>query len=139
MNFAVPAGTAVLNGAGELTGSHEIREWGQIETPVYLTATMAVAFRALARTGFRPRGTLVYLAVADEVDRVRKRDLAHCCELDGAARGASDAITTCRPIASIELNGELKDDQRSVLTAQTIEHYRQRIVEFERRALTQKR
>ncbi|VVO34563.1 cell division protein ZipA [Pseudomonas fluorescens] len=40
---------------------------------------------------------------------------------------------------SQELNGELKDDQRSVLTAQTIEHYRQRIVEFERRALTHKR
>jgi D-aminopeptidase len=32
----------VLNGAGELTGSHEIREWGLLETPVYLTATMAV-------------------------------------------------------------------------------------------------
>jgi acetylornithine deacetylase/succinyl-diaminopimelate desuccinylase-like protein len=31
-----------------------------------LTATMAVAFRDLARSGFRPRGTLVYLAVADE-------------------------------------------------------------------------
>jgi acetylornithine deacetylase/succinyl-diaminopimelate desuccinylase-like protein len=31
-----------------------------------LTATMAVAFRSLARGGFRPRGTLVYLAVADE-------------------------------------------------------------------------
>jgi len=31
-----------------------------------LTATMAVAFRHLAREGFRPRGTLVYLAVADE-------------------------------------------------------------------------
>jgi acetylornithine deacetylase/succinyl-diaminopimelate desuccinylase-like protein len=31
-----------------------------------LTATMAVAFRALARSGFRPRGTLIYLAVADE-------------------------------------------------------------------------
>lgn len=38
-----------------------------------------------------------------------------------------------------ELGGELKDDQRSVMTAQTIEHYRQRIVEFERRQLTQKR
>jgi D-aminopeptidase len=38
----VPAGTAVLNGAGELTGSHEIREWGQIDTPVYLTSTHAV-------------------------------------------------------------------------------------------------
>jgi D-aminopeptidase len=38
----VPAGTAVLNGAGELTGSLEIREWGRLGTPVYLTATMAV-------------------------------------------------------------------------------------------------
>jgi D-aminopeptidase len=36
------AGTAVLNGAGELTGSLQVREWGFIETPVYLTATMAV-------------------------------------------------------------------------------------------------
>ncbi len=31
-----------------------------------LTATMAVAFRNLARSGFTPRGTLAYLAVADE-------------------------------------------------------------------------
>jgi len=31
-----------------------------------LTATMAVAFRRLADAGFRPRGTLAYLAVADE-------------------------------------------------------------------------
>src|ERR1044072_6786213 len=36
------AGVAVLNGAGEVTGSHEIREWGLLETPVYLTATMAL-------------------------------------------------------------------------------------------------
>jgi D-aminopeptidase len=38
----LPAGVAVLNGLGELTCSHEIREWGLIGTPVYLTATMAV-------------------------------------------------------------------------------------------------
>lgn len=31
-----------------------------------LTSSMAVAFRGLARSGFRPRGTLIYLAVADE-------------------------------------------------------------------------
>jgi acetylornithine deacetylase/succinyl-diaminopimelate desuccinylase-like protein len=31
-----------------------------------LTATMAVAVRRLAASGFRPRGTLIYLAVADE-------------------------------------------------------------------------
>ena len=36
------AGTAVLNGAGELTGSLTIGEWGTLETPVVLTATMSV-------------------------------------------------------------------------------------------------
>ena len=39
---AAAAGIAVLNGAGELTGSLEIAEWGVLETPVYLTATMSV-------------------------------------------------------------------------------------------------
>ncbi len=38
----VPAGMAVLNGAGELTGSMVIADWGCIETPVYLTSTHAV-------------------------------------------------------------------------------------------------
>jgi len=38
----VPAGMAVLNGAGELTGSLAIGEWGVLETPVFLTSTMAV-------------------------------------------------------------------------------------------------
>src|SRR5207244_605007 len=41
-SLPIPAGTAVLNGAGELTGSLEIREWGILETPVYLTSTHAV-------------------------------------------------------------------------------------------------
>src|SRR6476619_2083302 len=41
-SLPVPAGTAVLNGAGELTGSLEIRGWGILETPVYLTSTHAV-------------------------------------------------------------------------------------------------
>jgi D-aminopeptidase len=42
--FAQPlrAGVAVLNGAGEMTGSLQVAEWGVIQTPVYLTATMAV-------------------------------------------------------------------------------------------------
>src|SRR3954469_11164150 len=41
-SLPAPAGTAVLNGAAELTGSLEIREWGILETPVYLTSTHAV-------------------------------------------------------------------------------------------------
>jgi D-aminopeptidase len=36
------AGTAVLNGVGELTGSVQVTEWGVLQTPVYLTATMSV-------------------------------------------------------------------------------------------------
>ncbi len=38
----VPAGVAVLNGAGELTGRSQIDEWGITETPVFLTSTMQV-------------------------------------------------------------------------------------------------
>jgi len=41
-SLPLPAGVSVLNGAGELTGSHEIREWGGLTTPVYLTSTHAV-------------------------------------------------------------------------------------------------
>ncbi|WP_282338301.1 cell division protein ZipA [Pseudomonas sp. PS02288] len=52
---------------------------------------------------------------------------------------AFDVMVAAARKLSQELNGELKDDQRSVLTAQTIEHYRQRIVEFERRGLTMRR
>lgn len=36
----VPAGGAVLNGAGECTGFLTAAEWGAAETPIYLTSTM---------------------------------------------------------------------------------------------------
>src|SRR6185503_3606259 len=36
----VPAGGAVLNGAGECTGLTSAREWGLLETPIFLTSTM---------------------------------------------------------------------------------------------------
>jgi len=38
----VPAGGAVLNGAGECTGFLAASEWGLAETPVFLTSTMQV-------------------------------------------------------------------------------------------------
>ncbi|MBM3219254.1 MAG: M20/M25/M40 family metallo-hydrolase [Candidatus Rokubacteria bacterium] len=41
--------------------------WGRGATDMlHITATMAVATRRLATSGFRPRGTLIYLGVADE-------------------------------------------------------------------------
>jgi len=47
----IPAGVAVLNGAGELTGRTQIDEWGLIETPIFLTSTMQVGrvYDAVAR------------------------------------------------------------------------------------------
>ncbi len=38
----VAAGAAVLNGAGEMIGITAIREWGMIETPIFLTSSMAI-------------------------------------------------------------------------------------------------
>jgi D-aminopeptidase len=38
----VPAGGAVLNGAGECTGFIAAAEWGLAETPIFLTSTMQV-------------------------------------------------------------------------------------------------
>ncbi|MEP7203030.1 MAG: P1 family peptidase [Ilumatobacteraceae bacterium] len=58
------AGTSVLNGAGELTGSITIREWGTLETPVVLTATMSVgmAYQGVIEASLRD-----VPAVADDV------------------------------------------------------------------------
>ena len=36
----LPAGGAVLNGAGECTGFITAGEWGTLETPVFLTSTL---------------------------------------------------------------------------------------------------
>jgi acetylornithine deacetylase/succinyl-diaminopimelate desuccinylase-like protein len=46
-------------------GVDEVWGCGAIDM-LNMTATMAVAFRDLAASGWRPRGTLVYFAVADE-------------------------------------------------------------------------
>ena len=50
------------------TNDQGLREvWGRGAIDMLnLTASMAVATKHLARTGFRPRGTLIYFAVADE-------------------------------------------------------------------------
>lgn len=38
----VPAGAAILNGAGEAIGITTIGEWGVIESPIFLTSSMAI-------------------------------------------------------------------------------------------------
>ncbi len=38
----IPAATSVLNGAGDMTGRTTIDEWGMLDTPIFLTSSMAV-------------------------------------------------------------------------------------------------
>jgi D-aminopeptidase len=64
------AGTAVLNGAGELTGSVELREWGTLETPIVLTSTSAVgrAYDAVVDAMFAAGADEVVIPVVGECD-----------------------------------------------------------------------
>ncbi len=48
---------------------------------------------------------------------------------------AFEKMLTCARQVQMELSGEMKDDHRNVMTKQTIEHYRQRIRDFELRRL----
>lgn len=77
----------------------------------------------------------------DNIDDFSTRAVSFFLSLPGPRhpKQAFDLMVAAARKLSHELGGELKDEQRSVLTAQTIEHYRQRIVEFERRALMHKR
>lgn len=64
------AASAVLNGAGELTGSVEIREWGIVETPIVLTSTSAVgrAYDAVVDAMFAAGADEVVIPVVGECD-----------------------------------------------------------------------
>ncbi len=77
----------------------------------------------------------------NDIDHFTTRAVSFFLGLPGPRhpKQAFDLMIAAARKLSQELNGELKDDQRSVLTAQTIENYRQRIAEFERRQMTLKR
>jgi len=94
----LPAGVAVLNGAGELTGALQVAEWGELHTPVYLTATMSVgrvldgavtaALAADARVGVDD----VVIPVVGECDDSWLNDArAVQVEPDHAGRALADA------------------------------------------------
>mgnify|MGYP003654555051 FL=1 len=50
--------------------------------------------------------------------------------------GTFDMMLECIHGVNSAIGGELKDQQRSALSQQTAEHYRQRIMDFNRRRLT---
>lgn len=76
----------------------------------------------------------------DDMDLFSTRAVCFFMGLPGPrnSRQAFDLMIAAARKLAKELDGDLKDDHRSVLTAQTIEHYRQRIADFERQQLTHK-
>ena len=73
----IPAGTAILNGAGEMTGRIAIDEWGMLETPIFLTSSMAIgrvydgAITSLAdafEAGFKGEPVMPVVAECDDSD-----------------------------------------------------------------------
>lgn len=76
----------------------------------------------------------------DDMDVFSTRAVCFFMGLPGPrnTRQAFDLMIAAARKLAKELDGDLKDDNRSVLTAQTIEHYRQRIAEFERQQLAKK-
>lgn len=59
--------------------------------------------------------------------------------VDGDSSNALEAMVATAKAIARDLGGELKDENRSVMTAQTIEHYRSRIKEFERKQLSNRK
>ena len=76
----------------------------------------------------------------DDMDMFSTRAVCFFMALPGPrnSRQAFDLMIAAARKLAKELDGDLKDDRRSVLTAQTIEHYRQRIADFERQQLMDK-
>ena len=68
-----------------------------------------------AMSSFRTRGISLFLALPSPVNNLQAFD---------------DMLTVSKQLCA-QLQGELKDEDRNGMTAQTIEHYRQRIRDFE--------
>ena len=100
----VPAGAAVLNGAGELTGFLQISEWGVLETPIYLTSTMQVgrvydaAVGAAVASNPRVGVDTVVIPVVGECDDSWLSD-ARCPQLTGADVRQALAAAATGPFA----------------------------------------
>jgi D-aminopeptidase len=99
----LPAGTAVLNGAGELTGSIEVTELGVLGSPIYLTATMSVgrvydgAIAAAVAADARVGVDDVVIPVVGECDDSWLND-ARVVQVEAADAGRAVESATAGPV-----------------------------------------
>jgi len=75
-----------------------------------------------------------------DMEAFRSPGLCFFLQLPGPQNPAQvfeDFVAVARDVAT-ELDAELKDEQRSFMTPQTVEHYRQRIADFSRRRMSKR-
>jgi D-aminopeptidase len=126
----LPAGVAVLNGAGELTSFVSVKEWGLLETPILLTSTMQIGrvFDALVELLCNLDPTLgverVVVPMVGECDdshlndarrvQVSTDDVRHA--IDGATHGAVEegAVGAGTGMICFELKGGVGTASRVV-------------------------
>ena len=75
-----------------------------------------------------------------DMEAFRSPGLCFFLQLPGPQNPAQvfeDFVAVARDVAT-ELGAELKDEQRSFMTPQTVEHYRQRIADFSRRRMSKR-
>ena len=75
-----------------------------------------------------------------EMESLRSPGLCLFMQLPGPDNPGTvfeDMLSVAREVQT-ELGGELKDEQRNFMTPQTVEHYRQRIVDFSRRRMSKR-
>lgn len=76
----------------------------------------------------------------DDTSKISTPVVSFFMRLPGSSeqlKSFTEMLEVARMLA-LDLGGELKDEEFSVMTQQTIEHYRQRIMDFERKQLAQK-
>ncbi len=104
---------------GDMNIFHRHRDNDGDAPIVYSLANMVVpgTFNLAAMEDFETPGVSLFLGLPVEAESLVAYD---------------DMATTAQRLAQ-RLGGELKDENRSVMTAQTIEHGRQRVIEYERK------
>ncbi len=135
----LPAAAVVFNGSGEMTGFHQINEWGLLETPIALTGTAAVptVLQGLSEYMFRQSSALgetrePCLPVVAECDDMWLSDTrhspllpAHVGEAIEAARADQrewGAVGAGTGMISFGLKGGIGSASRKLRVAGTTHH-----------------
>jgi D-aminopeptidase len=110
----LPAGLAVFNGFGKMTGSTQIAELGTIETPVLLTATLSVFRVADALLSY------LYERLASQGSASQGSASQGSASQGSASQGSGEPPGTLNPVVAETNDGYLSDIWARPVTAEHV-------------------